>query len=77
MDPSVSREEQTAEAQANYTDPMLQLFRSVFGHTSETGVPVGQAAGRQEEGDLNRFGLHTQARGPRPNEDDEFNSMYS
>ncbi|KAJ9092396.1 hypothetical protein QFC21_006898 [Naganishia friedmannii] len=78
MDPSVSAASpEGPEAQANYTDPMLQLFRSVFGHTSEAGPRASQSTGGQDEEGLNMFGLHAQAHGSRPNEDDEFNSMYS
>lgn len=78
MDPSVSAgSTEASEAQANYTDPMLQLFRSVFGHTSEGAPRGGQTADQEEQGDLNVFGLHAQAHRSRPNEDDEFNSMYS
>ncbi|KAJ9091898.1 hypothetical protein QFC19_008924 [Naganishia cerealis] len=65
MDQSVSMEgTEDNDAQANYTDPMLQLFRSVFGHAREEGAGAS-------DGNLPGSG------GSRPNEDDEYNSMYS
>jgi hypothetical protein len=72
MDPSISTPDQT-ENQANYTEPMLQLFRSVFGHAREEGIQAGLAG----EGEGGPFGVRVQAMGTRPDEDDEFNSMYS
>jgi hypothetical protein len=71
MDPSVSTQDQTG--QANYTEPMLQLFRSVFGHAREEGIQAGLAG----VGEGGPFGVRVQAMGERPGEDDEFNSMYS
>lgn len=74
MDRSVPSAPTQNETQA---EPMLRLFQSMIGHAREEGVPGGEAGGMAGFGGAGLSGSPGAGRGPRPREDDEFNSMYS